>query len=79
MKISVIVPTYRPQGYLWECLDSVYNQTFPKSDYELVLVLNGCDEPFHSQIKDWLGKHHCIHNAHCSFCNTTYVSLHPTH
>ena len=57
MKISVIVPTYRPQGYLWECLDSVYNQTFAKSDYELVLVLNGCDEPFHSQIKDWLGKH----------------------
>lgn len=57
MKISVIVPTYRPQGYLWECLDSVYNQTFAKSDYELVLVLNGCNEPFHSQIKDWLGKH----------------------
>ena len=57
MKISVIVPTYRPQGYLWECLDSVYNQTFPKSDYELVLVLNGCNEPYHSQIKDWLGKH----------------------
>lgn len=57
MKISVIVPTYRPQGYLWECLDSVYNQTFLKSDYELVLVLNGCNEPFRSQIEDWLGKH----------------------
>lgn len=57
MKISVIVPTYRPQGYLWECLDSVYNQTFAKLDYELVLVLNGCDEPFHSQIEDWLDNH----------------------
>lgn len=57
MKISVIVPTYRPQGYLWECLDSVYNQTFAKPDYELVLVLNGCDEPFHSQIEDWLDNH----------------------
>lgn len=57
MKISVIVPTYRPQGYLWECLNSIYNQTFSKLDYELVLVLNGCNEPFHSQIKDWLGKH----------------------
>lgn len=57
MKISVIVPTYKPQGYLWECLNSIYNQTFSKSDYELVLVLNGCNEPFHSQIKDWLGKH----------------------
>lgn len=57
MKISVIVPTYRPQGYLWECLNSIYNQTFSKLDYELVLVLNGCNKPFHSQIKDWLGKH----------------------
>lgn len=57
MKISVIVPTYKPQAYLWECLDSIYNQTFPKSDYELVLVLNGCCEPYNSQIKDWLSKH----------------------
>ena len=57
MQISVIVPTYKPQSYLWECLNSIYNQTFSKSDYELVLVLNGCNEPFHSQIKDWLGKH----------------------
>ena len=58
MKISVIVPTYKPQAYLWECLDSIYNQTFPKSDYELILVLNGCNEPYNGQIKEWLFKHH---------------------
>lgn len=57
MKISVIVPTYKPQAYLWECLDSIYNQTFPKSDYELVLVLNGCNEPYNTHILDWLSKH----------------------
>ena len=57
MKISVIVPTYKPQAYLWECLDSIYNQTFPKSDYELVLVLNGCNEPYNTKILDWLSKH----------------------
>lgn len=57
MKISVIVPTYKPQAYLWECLDSIYNQTFPKSDYELVLVLNGCNEPYNTQILDWFSKH----------------------
>lgn len=57
MKISVIVPTYKPQVYLWECLDSIYNQTFPKPDYELVLVLNGCNEPYNTQILDWLSKH----------------------
>lgn len=57
MKISVIVPTYKPQTYLWECLDSIYNQTFPKKDYELLLVLNGCNEPYHTQITEWLSKH----------------------
>lgn len=57
MKISVIVPTYKPQAYLWECLDSIYNQTFPKTDYELVLVLNGCNEPYNEQIKEWLSQH----------------------
>ena len=57
MKISVIVPTYKPQAYLWECLDSIYNQTFPKSEYELVLVLNGCNEPYNTQIKEWLSNH----------------------
>lgn len=57
MKISVIVPTYKPQAYLWECLDSIYSQTFPKKDYELLLVLNGCNEPYHTQIAEWLSKH----------------------
>lgn len=57
MKISVIVPTYKPKAYLRECLDSIYNQTFPKNDYELILVLNGCNEPFNAQIKEWLSKH----------------------
>lgn len=57
MKISVIVPSYKPKGYLWECLDSIYNQTFPKMDYELILVLNGCCEPYNIQIKEWLSRH----------------------
>lgn len=57
MKISIIVPTYKPQAYLWECLDSIYNQTFHKSEYELLLVLNGCKEPFNAQIQEWLSKH----------------------
>lgn len=61
MKITVIVPTYKPQAYLWECLDSIYNQTLPKSYYELVLVLNGCNEPYNTQILDWLSKHKDLH------------------
>ena len=57
MKISVIIPTYKPQNYLWECLDSICNQSFPKEEYEIILVLNGCNEPYNRQINEYVKKH----------------------
>ena len=54
MKISVIIPTYKPLEYIWECLDSIKNQTFSKADFELILVLNGCKEPYYSQINAYI-------------------------
>lgn len=54
MKISVIIPTYKPQTYIWECLDSLVLQTFPKEDFEVILVLNGCTEPWKSQIEEYI-------------------------
>lgn len=54
MKISVIIPTYKPQDYLWECLDSLIEQTFPKEDFEIILVLNGCTEPYKSVISKYI-------------------------
>ena len=56
MKVSVIIPTYKPQFYLWECLDSLLKQTFPKADFELILVLNGCCEPYRSDINNYIVK-----------------------
>lgn len=53
-KISVIIPTYKPQAYLWECLDSLLVQTFPKEDFEVILVLNGCAEPYKSKIEHYI-------------------------
>lgn len=40
-KISVIIPTYLPKDYLWECMDSLENQTLSKDEFEVILVLNG--------------------------------------
>lgn len=57
MKISVIVPTYKPKDYLWQCLESLYSQTLDKSFYEVILVLNGCNEPYNSQILTWQSSH----------------------
>lgn len=52
--ISVIIPTYQPQDYLWECLDSMKNQTFPHDEFEVILVLNGAKEPFYTNIENYI-------------------------
>ena len=57
MDISVIIPTYKPQDYLWVCLDSLVAQTFPKEKFEVILVLNGCDKPYKGQIEKYIEEH----------------------
>ena len=57
MKISVIIPTYKPGDYLFECLESLQSQTFPKCDYEVLLILNGVAEPYNSIINNWISAH----------------------
>lgn len=67
MKISVIIPTYKPQAYLWECLESMLNQTMSKNDFEVILVLNGCKDPYYSQILVWI---HLHNNLNINFIQT---------
>lgn len=55
--ISVVIPTFKPVSYLWVCLDSIYNQTLSKESFEVIIVLNGCCEPYDTQIKEWLSRH----------------------
>lgn len=57
MDISVIIPSYAPQEYLWECLDSLFNQTLDKARFEVILVLNGCNEPYRESILEWKSQH----------------------
>lgn len=57
MLISVIIPTYKPQSYLWECLDSLCAQSFSNSEFEVVLVLNGCCEPWNGEIQKYIHEH----------------------
>lgn len=57
MKVTIIIPTYKPKSYLWECLDAICNQTFSKKDFDVIVVLNGCDEPYRTQIEEYIGNH----------------------
>ncbi len=73
MKISVILPSYKPQSYLGECLESLANQTFSSSDFEILLILNGCDEPYRSYIKEFI-KDKDMHNVCLIQTNKSGVS-----
>lgn len=44
MKISVIIPTYKPGSYFNECLHSLGMQTLDAQLWEVIIVLNGSDE-----------------------------------
>lgn len=52
--ISVIIPTCRPQGYLYECLESLARQTFSPERFEVLVVLNGGRDPYFREIEDSL-------------------------
>lgn len=56
MKISVIIPTYKPDYYIWECLNSLKKQTVSQDSFEVLIILNGDKEPYFSQISDWINK-----------------------
>lgn len=57
MEISVIIPSYKPDEYLWECLESLSRQTLSSDRFETILILNGCNEPWKSQIDTWIASH----------------------
>ena len=61
MKISVVVPTYCPKNYLWECLSSLSSQTLSGREFEVIIVLNGCKEPYMSQIRDYIDNYMANH------------------
>ena len=54
IKVSVIIPSYNPQSYLWECLDSLKYQIFPCDEFEVILVLNGIKDPYYAEIENYI-------------------------
>lgn len=56
-KISVIIPSFKPAEYIYECLESLYNQDFDITEFEIILILNGCNAPYFNAVLKY-DKHH---------------------
>lgn len=56
MRVSVIIPSYKPKTYIEECLESLFKQTFNNKDFEIIIILNGCDEPYRSDIQSYIAR-----------------------
>ena len=55
-KISVIIPSFKPDNYINECLTSLAVQTLSKESYEVIVILNGCNEPWKSNLESLIEK-----------------------
>lgn len=55
MDISVIIPTFKPEKYIYKCLQSIVQQTYDKNRFELIVILNGSQkEPYYNDIDSFL-------------------------
>lgn len=72
-EISIIIPTYRPKEYLYECLNSIFKQDIPCELYEILVILNGDVEPYFSNISSFL-ENRSVHNVSLIMADCTGVS-----
>ena len=67
VKISVILPTYEPGHYIYECLHSLLCQKLDPNYFEVLIVLNGPKYPYYSEIENFIilnGQKHNIFIRH---------------
>ncbi|MFA5499796.1 MAG: glycosyltransferase [Candidatus Omnitrophota bacterium] len=55
--LSVVIPTYNRKDLLKECLESLFNQTYPKEDYEIVVVDDGSTDGTEEALKGLRAEH----------------------
>lgn len=53
MKFSIIIPCYNGELYIKECLDSIFNQTISKEEYEVIVINDGSNDKSEEIIKNY--------------------------
>lgn len=62
MKISFIIPVYKVEKYLHNCIDSILNQTY--KNFEIILVDDGSPDNSGTICDNYSSKYECIRTIH---------------
>lgn len=52
-KFSIIIPNYNEERYIKRCLESIFNQTIDKSNYEVIVIDDGSNDKSVAIIKQY--------------------------
>lgn len=56
MKLSVIIPTYNRKNVLIKCLNALFEQIYPKSNFEIIVIDDGSTDGTESVVKEIIKK-----------------------
>ncbi len=60
LSLTVIIPTYNRKDILKKCLNALFNQTYPRSDYEVIVVDDGSTDGTEEIVKFLINSSPCI-------------------
>ena len=76
MRISVVIPTYRPQKHTVECLESLKQQTLDADCFEVIVVLNGEREPYESYLREAMPQNgRLLYSPVASACTSRNIGI----
>lgn len=55
--ISVIIPAFKPQDYIYKNLEALHLQTLSQEQFEVIIVLNGPKEPYYNDLSAYIAAH----------------------
>lgn len=58
--LSVIIPTFNRKNLLRKCLNALFSQVYPKSDYEVIIIDDGSTDDTEELVKSLLNNSPCI-------------------
>jgi len=59
-KVTIVLPTYNEAEFIWQRLDNIYAQDYPKELMEVVVVDSASEDRTADLVKKWISEHNNI-------------------